>query len=273
MDQWLPDVILGLLAISFLVAVFGALSAFSTARWIAPAGRTRVSWLLLSAVILGGCTAWAPHFLGLLAVTPDTLITFDGRMTLLAFLAPVAAFIPGLYLAYRWGHIPGLIPVAAVFIGAGFATLNYLGATAIRVEGRIEHDEFFLFAGVAVAVVLVIPAIYLARSSRAGFRYLAAPIMGLAVLGMYMVSMSGFAIVPQASEVDYFTGALTPPVMLMLAGLSVLVFSVLSLTLGLSQSDTGAGREAEPSDGEDKIERARQEIRRRHQELRDADDA
>lgn len=272
MDQWLPDVILGLLAISFLVAVFGALSAFSTARWIAPAGRTRVSWLLLSAVILGGCTAWAPHFLGLLAVAPDTLITFDARMTLLAFLAPVVAFLPGLYLAYRWGHIPGLIPLAAVFIGAGFALLNYIGAAAIRVEGRIEHDEFFLFAGVALAVILVIPAVYLARNPRPIYRYLAAPIMGIAVLGMYLVSMSGFEIVPQQTDVDYFTGALTQPVMLMIAGLSVFIFTLLSLALGLSQSDASLGAQADISDGAEKIERVREEIRRRHEGLRGGTD-
>lgn len=267
MDQWLSDVHFGLVAVSFLVATFGAVSAFSTARWIAPAGRTRVAWLLLSAVILGGCTAWAPHFLGLLAVNPDVLITFDMRLTLAAFAAPVAACVPGLYLAYRWGHVPGLIPVAAVFIGGGLAAMNYLAAAGIRVEGVIEHDEFFLFAGVALAVLLTVPAVYLARSRRALWRYVAAPVMGLAVLGMYGVSMTGFRILPSDREVDYFTGAVTPPMLLMMVGLSVLIFSLLALTLGLSQSD---GAEAAPAEGDrsDEIERAREAIKRRHEALR-----
>lgn len=267
MDQWLSDVHQGLVVTSFLIASFGALSTFSTARWIAPEGRTRLAWLLLSALILGGCTAWAPHFLGLLAVSPEVLMTFDIELTLMALAAPVLAFVPGLYLAYRWGHVPGAIPVAAVFIGIGLAAMNYIAAAAIRVQGIIEHDEFFLFAGVAFAVVLVVPAVYLARSKRAMLRYAAAPVMGLAVMGMYVISMSGFRIAPLMGEVDYFTGALTPPVMLMMAGVSVVVFSLIALTLGLSQTDDefpGAGGLAES----DEIAQAREAIRRRHEALR-----
>jgi NO-binding membrane sensor protein with MHYT domain len=120
-------------------------------------------------------------------------------------------------------------------------------------------------------VILVIPAVYLARNPRPIYRYLAAPIMGIAVLGMYLVSMSGFEIVPQQGDVDYFTGALTQPVMLMIAGLSVFIFTLLSLALGLSQSDANLGAQADSSDGADKIEKVRQEIRRRHESLREAD--
>ncbi|MDQ2070817.1 MHYT domain-containing protein [Natronospira bacteriovora] len=268
MDFWLSDVVYGLLVVSFLVAAFGALSTFSAARWIAPAGRTRLSWLLLSAMILAGCTAWAPYFLGLLAVTPDTLITFDARLALAAFLAPLLAFLPGLYLAYRWGHVPGLIPLAAVFIGGGLAAMNYLAAAAIRVQGLIVHDEFFLFAGVALAVLLAVPAMYLARSPRPRYRYVAAPVMALAVLSMYVVSMGGFEIQAAAvADLDYFTGALTPPLILLLAGLSVVVFSILSLTLGLSQSDSYDNAPA-ASDSSDEIQRVREEIKRRHEALK-----
>lgn len=267
MDQWLSDVHYGLVAISFVVATFGALSTFSTARWIAPEGHLRPTWLLLSALILGGCTAWSPHFLGLLAVSPDFLITFDIRLTLMALAAPVAAFIPGLYFAYRWGHVPGFIPVGAVFIGCGLAAMNYIAAAAIRVQGVVEHDEFFLFAGVAFAVVLVVPAVYMARSARPYLRYAAAPVMGMAVMGMYVISMTGFSIMPTMGEVDYFTGALTPPTMLMMAGVSVVIFSLLGLTLGLSQTD-GEVSSASAPEQSDEIARAREEIRRRHDALR-----
>jgi len=254
----------GLVAVSFLVATFGAASGFSAARWIYKDGATRIGWLLLSAIILGACMAWSAHYLGMLALAHEMPMTFDARMSAIALAIPILSFIPGLYLGYRWGHIHGVIPLAAAFIGVGLATLNYIGAAAIRVQGSIVHDEFFLFAGGALAVAVTIPAMYLARNSQRVLRHMAAPVMGLAVLGMYLVSMGGFEIIPDGSEVDYFTGALTPPVMLLIVGLMVVVFSVLGLTLGLSQEST-----SDPivSESTDKIAEARAEIQRRRSAL------
>lgn len=268
-DFRLHEFDLGMVALSWVVAAFGALSAFSTARGIVMDGRTHPGWLLLSALILGGCTAWAAYFTGLMALTAGEPVAFDISLTLAAFLIPVIAFIPGMYLAWRWGHIPGMLPIGAVFLGVGLAGMNHISADVLRVDGRIVHDEFFLLAGTSAAVLITILAVFLARSPRALLRYLAAGIMGLAIPVMYVISFGGLEIVPTEEAVDYFTNAIAPQLMLGLIAVTVLFFALMGLGLGLSQEQDRQPAAAPEGDRSEEIAQARAEIQRRREALRE----
>ena len=68
MTNTLADYSIPLVILSYLVSVLGAYTGLLMSGYIrGAAGRIHGGWLVLSAVIFGGCAIWSMHFIGMLA--------------------------------------------------------------------------------------------------------------------------------------------------------------------------------------------------------------
>lgn len=208
------DYNLGLVGLSYAISVLGAATGLLVAQNIRSAtGKIAYGWLLVAALLFGGCAIWAMHFIGMLAYTPGIPITYDTALTALSLVVPVVFTGFGLFVVYRWlGNVPAWL-AAGVIMGLGVASMHYTGMAAMRLQADMSHDHTLFVASIVIAIVASTAALWLAVNLQGLLRYASALVMGVAVCGMHYTGMAAMELTPNAQEVDYFTGALTQPLM------------------------------------------------------------
>jgi len=186
---------LATVAVSILVAVFAALTAFELANRIGSAqGEAGRYWLAGSGFAMG-LGIWSMHFTGMLALALPVPVAYDVSLAALALAVAVGCSVAALALVHR-GVPRGGLPLAALMMGAGIAGMHYLGMAALRMEPALVYQPGRLAVAVAVATVLSGAALALSRwvHSEAPqvplYRLAAAAVMGAAIAGMHYVGMS-----------------------------------------------------------------------------------
>lgn len=215
---------LGLVGLSYLVSVTGALVSLYIANYITdPQGRFRPGWLILASIVFGGCAIWAMHFVGMLAYEMSMPAAYGIRNTLLSALLPIVLSGLGFFIAFRWRDSIAAWLAAGALLGGGVAAMHYLGMAALRMNATMTHDALLTGIAVAIAVVAATAALRIVVHWK-GLKRIASPlIMGLAVCGMHYTAMAGMQMVPGAasSTVRYFEGAWSADFMGFTAGLVV----------------------------------------------------
>jgi len=209
-------------AVCFLASLT-AISLFRRAQ--VSRGRTRAIWLV-SAGAAGGCGIWATHFIAVLAYRPGVPIGFDVELTALSLA--VAAVISGAGLALavtapaRWAA-----PLGGAILGAGIASMHYLGMSALVVPGRVTWAPDLVSASVILGMLFAAAALTVATrydSTRA--RLAAAVLLTLAIVSLHFTAMGAVELIPDpARAVAQF--ALSP------AALALAVANAALLILGL----------------------------------------
>ena len=173
---------------SFLGSVIGLQSA-SRAR--AAAGASRVRWLTMGSLALGGTAIWVMHFIAMLGFTvPGAELRYDPVLTIASLVVAIAVTAVGLTLVVtRDGSTQALL-LGGFITGTGVAGMHYLGMAALHMEPQKQYDLGTVAASEVIAVVGATAALWFAMRVRGLPAVIgAAIIMGAAITGMHYTGM------------------------------------------------------------------------------------
>lgn len=154
-DPWL-------VLLSCAVAIASATLALQLVRLSAGQGRNplgrRIS-LLASSLSLG-VGIWSMHFIGMLAHTLHTRITYDPLITTLSMLPGVLASFLALNLLFSGKTTLPRLLVSGTAVGAGIGIMHYTGMLAMKMTPVLQFDLGLVGLSVVVAVVMATFALW-----------------------------------------------------------------------------------------------------------------
>ncbi len=222
--------------LSFLLALFGSFAALACAvRLRTATGISRLVWMALTSVALGGCAIWSMHFLGMVAYRIEPGITFNETITGLSMIIAIIVAGVGLtVVAADPDSVPRLL-VGGVVAGAGVAAMHYTGMYAMHTRGTISYAIPLVGLSILIAVVASTAAFWIAfHIGGTPRRLVASVIMAVAVCGMHYTGMAATRVtsdptLPRPHGVDPFAmGAITT-----FAASIVLMFIIFAATGGI----------------------------------------
>src|SRR6476661_1075622 len=173
------------------LASLGAISLFHRAR--AADGRARVLWTLTAGAATG-CGIWATHFIAMLAYNPGFNTAYDIGLTVLSLVTAMAVTAGGLgigiYSSSRWGAAFG-----GGLVGAGVATMHYIGMWALYLPGWIIWETDLVVASIAIGMAFGVAALLVAMRGESLFGTAAAALLlTLAIVSHHFTAMGAVMI-------------------------------------------------------------------------------
>jgi diguanylate cyclase (GGDEF)-like protein len=219
-----------LVLLAAVVCAIGTYASFALAHHAARAsGAPRLRWGAIS-IVTSGCTAWATHFIVLLAFEPGMPAAFDPMLTATSLACAIMGIGAGVSISLRVRKRT-LHFVAGLVVGLGVTTLHYVGQSAYLVQGIVTWNMWL----VALSIVISLPiggfAMIAASSRSARMRLAAPPLLLLSIALLHFCGMAAMTLrfdPAQRLPADAITpDAITPVV----AGVSLLliVLAVLGL--------------------------------------------
>src|SRR6202023_2198918 len=150
-----------LVALSVLIAMVASYAALDVAgRVTAAGGWTRAVWLLGGAGAMG-TGIWSMHYIGMLAFVLPVPVAYHWPTVLLSLLAAVLASVIALYVVSRqtMGVFHAL--TGSVLMGAGIASMHYIGMDAMRVAAMCEYRSTLVILSVVLAVLISLAALWI----------------------------------------------------------------------------------------------------------------
>jgi two-component system, sensor histidine kinase and response regulator len=197
-----------LVAVSILIAACASYVALDLAgRVTAAQGRLRSFWLTGGATAMG-LGIWSMHYIGMLAFTLPVPVLYDLPTVFLSLLAAVFASAVALYVVSRHELTRTSAVVGSLFMGAGVATMHYVGMEAMRLPAMCEMNPAIVALSVVIAVVVSFVALALSFRFRLDDRALSplkvasAALMGVAVAGMHYTGMAAATFMPAEMPAD-----------------------------------------------------------------------
>ncbi|WP_434666958.1 putative bifunctional diguanylate cyclase/phosphodiesterase [Aeromonas sp. NJAU223] len=230
---------------SILVAVLASYTALNmTSRVSQSKGRAAVLWLAGGAFAMG-LGIWSMHFIGMLAFELPIALGYDLALTGLSLVAAIVSSAFALWLVSRpqlpWRHIV----IGALLMGAGIASMHYIGMAAMKIMPGIHYHSGLVILSILIAVLASGAALWIAfrlRDShqRAFFRKaLASLVMGSAIIGMHYTGMAAAEFPEHSLCGALYTGLNTQ----WLATVVIIVtLAVFAIALVLSMLDAHAAR-------------------------------
>ena len=188
-----------LVTLSVLTAIFTAYFAaylIDLAKETHFKGYQKLANSTASLVLAGGI--WSMHFIGMLAFSLCTNISYDPALTLLSFIpAFLACLTAGSLLVKSNSTIVSLV-VPSILLSAGIGTMHYSGMAAMQLSPLLRYDPIMFGLSILVAVVLAFISLYSRFNISKHFpsltapktRLLSATILGFAVAGMHYMGMA-----------------------------------------------------------------------------------
>jgi NO-binding membrane sensor protein with MHYT domain len=229
--------------LSFLGCLLGLMLA---ARSRESFGISRVRWLTLAAVAIGGTGIWLMHFMAMLGFdVPDSLVRYNVAITAVSAVFAVVFVALGLFVVgFGQPSFLRIIP-GGVLTGLGVAAMHYTGMAAVRTGGMISYDRNLVALSVGIAVVASMVALWFAVVIRGASATVgAAALMGVAVCSMHYTAMAAVRVelVPQQTPL---TGVSAFDLLAPISILSCVVISALAYsTIGFSIRQENAREEA-----------------------------
>jgi PAS domain S-box-containing protein len=230
-----------LVALSVFIAMFASYAALDLAgRVTAAGGWTRVVWLLGGASAMG-TGIWSMHYIGMLAFILPVPVAYHWPTVLLSLFAAIFASVVALGVVSRqkMGSFRAL--AASVLMGAGIASMHYIGMAAMRLPATCQFNSFLVVLSVVFAILISLAALWIAFHFRdektgTGWAKLAgAIVMGAAIPVMHYTGMAAasFAASDMPPDLSHAIGIST----LGTAGIASVTFVVLGLALLTSSVD------------------------------------
>jgi diguanylate cyclase (GGDEF)-like protein len=180
--------------------VIATLASFVTLdlsmRVRSPSGDVSNTWWMTGSLVMG-TGIWAMHFVGMLAYTLPIQIGFTAFITLVSWVAAVAAAAVALRVASSADYSTRSIVVASLAMGVGICGMHYIGMAALSVTPGIVWDYRIVVASAVIAVAASAAALLIFRlllqvraERRFPMQLLAAVIMGVAISGMHYTGMA-----------------------------------------------------------------------------------
>lgn len=195
-------------------------------RAIASQARTRLIWIAIAGAAIG-YGIWATHFIAMLAYEPGIPTGYGIVLTGLSLAAAMMLTSGGLGLAAsdssHWRA-----PVGGAVIGAGIASMHYLGMWALEVPGRVVWSIDLVAASVVLGMLFGYAALAIAvRHQDRWMSLVAALLLTLAIVSHHFTAMGAVEIVPDPLQAPAAL-SLSP------AFLAIVIAAVALSVLGMS---------------------------------------
>src|ERR1700746_344903 len=197
-----------LVALSVVIAMLASYAALDLAgRVTAAAGWSRVVWLLGGAGAMG-TGIWSMHYIGMLAFILPIPVAYHWPTVLLSLVAAILASVIALYVVSR--QKMGVLQAVAgsVLMGAGIASMHYIGMAAMRLPAVGQFNSFLVVLSVGFAVLISLAALWITFHFREevtgiGWEKLAgAVVMGAAIPVMHYTGMAAASFTPSGMPMD-----------------------------------------------------------------------
>jgi NO-binding membrane sensor protein with MHYT domain len=196
-----------LVALSVAIAALGGYTGFGLAARIRGASRVSNRVLLAGAAAFLAVGIWTMHFVGMLAapLPPDTVYLI--LPTIISFLICALVIGISLFFVSIGEPSPKRVISSAMLLGAGIASMHYVGIHGLSGPFAIEHDRSMVLLSVLVAIVSAYGGLRAFLARQEGFRLIMSSIVfGVAVSGMHYTAMYGMRFEPLAGEVHHHIG-------------------------------------------------------------------
>jgi PAS domain S-box-containing protein len=230
-----------LVALSVLIATFASYAALDLAgRVTAAGGWTRAVWLLGGAGAMG-TGIWSMHYIGMLAFILPIPVAYHWPTVLLSLFAAILASIVALGVVSRqkMGWFRAL--AGSVLMGAGIASMHYIGMAAMRLPAVCQFNSFLVVLSVVFAVLISLAALWITfhfRDKKTGIgwqKLTGAVVMGAAIPVMHYTGMAAASFTPSGAPMDLSHAVSIST--LGTAGIAAATFIVLGLALLTSWVD------------------------------------
>src|SRR6202046_4824188 len=198
-----------LVALSLVIAILGGYTGFGLAARIRATPGVSRRVLLAGAAAFLAVGIWTMHFIGMLAAPMPADTVYLVLPTIISFL--ICALVVGISLFFVSIGEPSLLRVAssAVLLGAGIASMHYVGIHGLAGNFTIEHDTSMVLLSVLVAIVAAYGGLRVFLARQDGIRLIASSIaFGVAVSGMHYTAMYGMHFMPLSGEAHHHLGGL-----------------------------------------------------------------
>lgn len=181
---------IGLLVLSFIIAVFGSFTALQLAIRIPQADKRSLGFWVISAGMALGGGIWSMHFIGMLAMEMPFAMQFDVALTVLSFVVAVFFVCLGLIIAGRDLLGDSSLYFGGAVAGLGVSAMHYMGMYSMQIPATVSYDSLIVVLSIVIGIVAATVALWLAFNLRGKLqRFGSAIIMGIAVCGMHYTGM------------------------------------------------------------------------------------
>jgi diguanylate cyclase (GGDEF)-like protein len=182
-----------LMIVASLVCAIGIYASFEIGHHAARAsGSVRTRWGLVS-IVASGSTAWATHFIVLLAFKPGMPAAFEPALTALSLTCAIVGIGAGVSISIRarrhWQHF-----IAGLIVGVGVATLHYVGQAAYLVQGTVAWNLNLVLPSVILSLPVSGVAMIAVASRNRRIRSAAAPLLLLSIAVLHFCGMAAMAL-------------------------------------------------------------------------------
>lgn len=182
-----------LVLIAAVVCAVGIYASFALAAHAARStDRARKLWGLVS-VVASGCTAWATHFIVLLAFKPGMVAAFDPVLTAISLLCVISGIGTGVTLALgtrsKVRHF-----VAGLIVGLGIVLLHYVGQAAYLVQGTVSWSFWLVVPSILISLPLSGLALLTAAHRNRRLRITAPPLLLFSITLLHFCGMAAMTL-------------------------------------------------------------------------------
>src|ERR1700686_2160957 len=216
-----------LVALSVVIAILGGYTGFGLAARIrgTPGVSRRV--LLAGAAAFLAVGIWTMHFVGMLAAPIPADTVYLVLPTIVSFL--ICALVVGVSLFFLSIGEPSQRRVisSAVLLGAGIASMHYVGIHGLAGNFAIAHDNAMILLSIGIAIVAAYGGLRVFLARQDGIRLIASSIaFGVAVSGMHYTAMFGMHFVPLSEATHQHAGGLAASQQILSVIVAVLCFVI-----------------------------------------------
>ncbi|WP_197277105.1 bifunctional diguanylate cyclase/phosphodiesterase [Sphingomonas profundi] len=189
-----------MVALAAVICAIGTYASFAVAQHAARSkGQARLVWGLVS-IVSSGCTAWATHFIVLLAFRPGMPAAFEPVLTAASLTLAIVGIGAGVWISIT-SRRTRVQFAAGLIVGLGIAALHYVGQAAYLVQGSVHWD----YRLVVPSIILSLPLCGMAMVATSGrsrkARRFAPPLLLLSIGVMHFCGMAAMKLSydPQAT--------------------------------------------------------------------------
>lgn len=170
-------------------------------RAIASQARTRLIWIAIAGGAIG-YGIWATHFIAMLAYDPGIAVGYGITLTGLSLAAAMVLTSTGFGIAAEGGASRrGNAAIGGAIVGAGIASMHYLGMWALEAPGRVAWSIDLAASSVALGMLFGMAALMVAvRSAGLPQTLLAGVLLTLAIVSHHFIAMGAVELVPDPAR-------------------------------------------------------------------------
>jgi NO-binding membrane sensor protein with MHYT domain len=216
-----------LVALSVVIAILGGYTGFSLAARIRGTPDVSHRVLLAGAAAFLAVGIWTMHFVGMLAAPIPADTVYLVLPTIVSFL--ICVLVVGISLFFVSIGEPSLLRVvsSAVLLGAGIASMHYVGIHGLAGRFAIEHDTPMILLSILIAVVTAYGGLRAFLARQDGIRLIVSSVAyGIAVSGMHYTAMDGMHFVPLADGSHHHIGGLAASQQILSVVVALLCFVI-----------------------------------------------